>query len=449
MYFSILWHHHQPIYRHPESGQYLLSYVNYHLVRNYYQMAYLAEEQGFPCVFNLVPCLLEQIEEYIQGKANDPLQMALEKNPENLAENELARLRRFLPPGEGALSPAELQRRVLGSMFSPVIGKNVLAHADKESLLGQQKELGKKVIPLYQKLWLEGCIELTTSAYYHPLLPLLVNLSVANEPVMPRLSFRYPEDARWQIDKGREYFQQIFNRPPEGFWPSEGGISSEVAQLVAEAGFFYAVTDENILWKSLGKAPDLSLMAQAYSCQALTIFFRDRELSDLISFCYQSWETKEAVSHFEAKIKERMKVLPEQAIAVIALDGENPWAGYPDNGVPFLREFYSRLRKIEGLTPILLHEYQRLFPSRPEIELAPGTWLGNFSRWVGHPAKSAAWEKLAEVREEYGQQEEVLVAEGSDWFWWFGEPNVNEFTTLFEAYLGQARKKNRRGRILA
>lgn len=438
MYLSILWHHHQPIYKDPEDSRYLLPYVNYHLTKNYYQMAYLAKEAGFPCVFNLVPCLLQQILDYSHGEARDPLQEALKKTPQELSAAELAFLARFLPGEKQELDPAKLQLRVLQAVFSPVVRTS----SEKDSLLRLQNEVFHQVIPSYRKLWQDGLVELTTSAFYHPLLPLLFDLSVGNEPCMPSLPFKHPEDAVAQIEKGREYFKQVLGRYPIGFWPSEGGISQEVAQAVASRGFSYTVTDENLLWKSLNKDPDLASLSKPYICQGLAVFFRDRELSDLISFEYHCWNEKDAVNHFLGKLSERIRSIPEEAILVIALDGENPWAGYRENGVPFLRELYRRLLKTDGVVPILLKDYLELHPPEEEIVLAPGTWLGSFSRWVGHPAKNAAWEKLALARKECGPSEEIFVAEGSDWFWWFGEPVVAEFESLFEGYLRRAYKQS-------
>lgn len=83
MYLSILWHLHQPIYRHPENDVYVLPWVNFHLTKNYYQMAVLAEEAGFPCTFNLVPCLLEQIEDYCREKRSIRFRSCCRPIPEN------------------------------------------------------------------------------------------------------------------------------------------------------------------------------------------------------------------------------------------------------------------------------------------------------------------------------------------------------------------------------
>src|SRR4030042_6279133 len=146
MYLSILWHLHQPVYRNPDSGEYVLPWVNFHLTRNYYQMAFLAEEAGFPCTFNLVPCLLEQIEDYCRGSAVDSLQGLLEADPRKLNSTERERLRRFLPPGTAPSEPSETQILDLRFFFSPVLKTAY----DRENLLDEQIRVRKKVIPYYK-----------------------------------------------------------------------------------------------------------------------------------------------------------------------------------------------------------------------------------------------------------------------------------------------------------
>jgi alpha-amylase/alpha-mannosidase (GH57 family) len=434
MYLSILWHLHQPIYRSPDSDEYILPWVNYHITKNYYQMAALVEEEGCPCTMNLVPCLLDQMDQYGRGMAEDTLQKALEKDPEWLSPSQVARLTKFLPKGAESKSKREIQVAALRSFFSPLLN----APEDKDELLALQKKIQKEIIPYFRKLRKGAKVELTTSAYYHPLLPLLFDIGAGGESLAPELPFSYPQDGVSQIEKGRAYFRRLFGDDPQGFWPSEGGISAEVARAVAGEGYAFAVTDENILWKSLEADPDPQLLHKPYACEGLTVFFRDRELSDLISFDYHRWNEKDAVSHLLAKLEERRKAVPDEAICVIALDGENPWAGYRDNGVPFLRELYGQIRKTESLKPIFLGSFLPIMKPPAGLRLRPGTWLGSFAKWVGAPAKNAAWDSLARAREIVGPCEEIYIAEGSDWFWWFGEDNVSEFASLFEGYIEKA-----------
>jgi alpha-amylase/alpha-mannosidase (GH57 family) len=441
MYLSILWHLHQPIYRHPENDVYVLPWVNFHLTKNYYQMAVLAEEAGFPCTFNLVPCLLEQIEDYCRGKAVDPVQELLEADPRKLNAVQRERLSRFLPRGADVSDSGEVQRLALHSFFSPVVD----AAQDRDSLLAEQAKIRRRVLPLYKELWQSGRVELTTSAYYHPLLPLIFDLRAGGETLMPALGFSHPEDGREQIKRGREYFRRIFGRYPSGIWPSEGGISPDVARAMADEGYAFAVTDENILWKTRKSGPDTRLLYRPYTCQGLSVFFRDRELSDLVSFEYWRWPEKDAAAHLLTKLREKGKGCPGEAICVIALDGENPWAGYRENGVPFLRELYARILESSDVTPIFLEKYLAQSGPPEGLEIVPGTWLGSFAKWVGSPAKNAAWDSLSRTREKCGPSQEMYIAEGSDWFWWFGEENVAEFEALFRGYLKAACAAKKRG----
>lgn len=430
MYLAILWHFHQPIYRRPRSRDYVLPWVNYHATKNYYQMARLAEETGFPSTFNFVPCLLEQIGDYAKGIANDPVQSALELPPDGLGPYEIECLRRLVPDETRA---SRLQQRALESFFSPI---DEVKH-DKQELLNKQKDIQRNLIPLWKRLWQEGIVELTVSPYYHPLLPMIFDADSAGGE-KPAVSFRHPEDGREQIKQGREYFRETFGDSPRGIWPSEGGISRDVAAAIAETGFSFTVTDENILWKSLPGPYDRKNLYRPYLAEGLTVFFRDRELSDLLGFEYHRRNEKDAVHDFIRRLEERRSLCDERSIVVLALDGDNPWASYPRNGVPFLREFFDRLNEHDGLTPIFFEDYLALHKPAREIRLEPGTWHGNFSKWSGSPAKNATWAVLGRARQDCGPLEEIMIAEGSDWFWWSGDEHTEEFAFLFDSYIREA-----------
>jgi alpha-amylase/alpha-mannosidase (GH57 family) len=326
--------------------------------------------------------------------------------------------------------------KAVRSMFSPV----VKAPPDKEGLLVLQRQILKEIIPLYKKLHDRGLAELTTSAYYHPLLPAIFDIESAKPEPLPARRFRRPEDGLAQVLAGREYFRAVFGIYPRGIWPSEGGVSREVVTSLPGAGYSFCLTDENILWKSLGSC-DRTKLYQPYRCRDMALFFRDRELSDLLGFEYQRWTAEDAAGDFADKLGERARAAAKDSICVVVLDGENPWEFYPQNGVPFLREMFSSLKKRKDLKPVFLADYLRGRGPGPEIDIVPGTWLGNFSKWVGHPEKNKAWDILWEAREACGPLEEIYVAEGSDWFWWYGEEDKEEFDFLFKCYIQKAYDK--------
>jgi alpha-amylase/alpha-mannosidase (GH57 family) len=438
MYLSIVWHFHQPIYKEPSGGEYILPWVNLHATKNYHPMGELVREAGFPCTFNFVPCLLEQLQEYASGTANDPYERALEKVPGDLTFADLRLLRR-ISPGSG--DAGAVQKRALEALFSPLDG----AGDDSASLLVLRKKLHDDLIPLFRRLKKKNLAEITTSPYYHPLLPLVFDSSCSPDEKAPATRFRHPEDGEAQLRSGKDYFRKVFGFEPDGLWPSEGAVSREVAAAAARTGFAYALSDENVLWKSLGEPADRSALYKPYTADGLPMFFRDRELSDLLSFSYQKWPEKDAVADFLLRLEARRRISPDDAVCTVVLDGENPWECYPGNGVPFLREFYGRLLEADGIKPILPGAYLRSHGPGRDVTLVPGTWLGNFSKWVGDPAKNRAWEELAAARTRCGPVPEIYVAEGSDWFWWYGEPDKEEFDFLFKSYVCAALRRAGQG----
>jgi len=433
MEMAILWHFHQPIYRRPHSLAYVLPWVNFHTTKNYYQMARLADESGFPCTYNFVPCLLEQIEDYARGEALDPFQLALELPLDRLGPIEIERLRKFVPSETQA---SRLQKAARESFFSPIDP----LPADPAELFARQKEIQRNLIPMWARLDASHKVELTVSPYYHPLLPMIFDAEAAG-PERPGADFRHPGDGHIQIQTAREYFRNVFGHYPRGVWPSEGGMSRETAAALADAGFAFAVTDENLLWKSLDAACDRKALFQPHLAEGLPVFFRDRELSDLIGFEYQHWPARDAALDLVRRLEDRRTLCGDDGIVVLALDGENSWGTFPRNGLDFLRELYGRLVSHPGITPVFFEDHLARRKPSSEISLKPGTWLGNFSKWSGSPAKNRGWEILSRARQACGPVEELLVAEGSDWFWWFGEDHTEEFSFLFDLYIREAYRR--------
>ncbi len=429
MRVALLWHFHQPIYRKPGTVEFVLPWVNYHL-KNYHQMIRLAAETGYPCTFNLVPCLLEQIRDYSEGRAFDPVQAALEKNPDTLTEADLTLLMPFVP---GETNRVKIQEKALRRFLSPVED----LPATREGLLEKQQSVLHGLLPEFRRIGREGRAELTTTPYYHPLTPLIFDLKAAFEHILPRESFHHPDDGRRHLEKARTCFQDIFGFPPAGLWPSEGAVSNAVTKAAAKAGFPFAVTDENVLWKSLRVTAWPELLHTPYLSEGLPIFFRDQTLSDLIGFEYNRWNPEDAAADLVRRIVERKTNRPDDAL-VLALDGENPWDAYAENGVPFLRSFYERMLRTDGIRPAFFGDILRERRDVPrEIDLIPGTWLGSFAKWIGDPAKNEGWDILSRAREACGPIEEILIAEGSDWFWWRGEAHP-EFEVLFLEYIAAA-----------
>src|ERR1700733_11614728 len=81
----LLWHMHQPQYRDPESGRYVLPWTRLHAIKDYWGMVrVLQEAPKFHATFNVVPSLGMQIEEYASGKFDEPWFSLAFKNTDDL-----------------------------------------------------------------------------------------------------------------------------------------------------------------------------------------------------------------------------------------------------------------------------------------------------------------------------------------------------------------------------
>lgn len=437
LFLNFVWHFHQPIYRQPESGEYLLPWVNYHTTRNYWPMLKIIEQEEFPCTINLVPSLIEQIKDYAEGQAMDKIQLALEKPVEEISSEDISRWKRFFPRFASLDSPEELQKNILNYFFSPLDQPEEKSQAE---LLSLRKKIFSAIFDYFGKLEHEKLLELTASPYYHPLLPLIIDLSQARKEAPDLPDFRYPEDALWQLQEAREYFKKILGFYPAGLWPSEGALSQTACEQIYRSNFSFTFTDEYLLWKSLDHRPDYNLLYRPYKCAGVSILFRDRELSDLIGFEYHRWPATEAVDDFLRRLESRAQKVPEDSICSIILDGENPWGAYPSNGVDFLRRLYEKIKESQKFIPIRPSDYLKDHSPKRSLKLISGTWMSSFFKWVGHPGKVAAWSKLANTRSNSSFSRSMAIAEGSDWFWWAGETEEKEFDLLFSAYLEKALK---------
>ncbi|MCS6915106.1 MAG: glycoside hydrolase family 57 protein [Myxococcales bacterium] len=326
----------------------------------------------------------------------------------------------------------------------------------------------RRVLPLYRQLAARGQVELSCSPYYHPIVPLLCDTEVAHvaQPDLPlpaRLS--YPEDALEQIVRGRAAFSEVFGIPAGGMWPPEGSLSPAALHCYAQAGATWLVSDEGNLWRSLGQAPRHALY-RAYRHEGVPLFFRDRDLSDRIGFRYAQQDAEAAVQdllHGVAHGPDPSQLeAAEVPVVTLALDGENPWQAYPDHGRPFLLALCGHLARHPVIGPYRIEPqtfsgHLSMSTPRPLLRLHAGSWIdSDFHIWIGDPVKNRAWELLRRARQEYEEvaaqrpgdpglqraRDLLLCAEGSDWFWWFGEPFHSSedaiYDALFRGYLQAA-----------
>ncbi|TVM00274.1 MAG: alpha-amylase/alpha-mannosidase [Candidatus Brocadia sp. WS118] len=519
---AFYWHQHQPYYKDNLTDEYSMPWVRLHGIKDYIGMALLLE--NFPKIhqtFNFVPCLLDQLKDYEDNRARDRFWRLTEISAVDLTEadkwylldnffsanhqtmidiypryKELLKKRSFRKKKArevlGNFSHEDVQDLQVwanlawyhpfiiqrDSILSELVKKGAgFTKEDKAIVLSKQIDVIRQIIPLHKRLQESKQIEITTSPYYHPILPLLCNQESA-KVVLPKLSLpkrrlMAAEDAKKQVEKAAQAHKKYFGQDPCGMWPSEGAVSDDIIPILTQAGFRWLASDEEILASSLGHqivrdqggealAPELLYRPYRIDIKGNTIHmvFRDHHLSDLIGFQYSKYHADAAVSDFLNRIHrlEKQDNHGKPFLVAIILDGENAWEYYPKSGVDFLTKLYETISSDRKVECVRMCDYLKEYPPEQTIHhLVPGSWIEhNLATWIGHEEKNAAWDLIEDTRSFLFHQpqdttllsqseiihkawEEIFIAEGSDWFWWFGDDHVtqykDEFDRLFRLHL--------------
>ena len=529
---------HQPQYKDPVTGEYRLPWTRLHALKDYWGMVKMMEE--FPKVhatFNFVPLLAEQIEEYASGRFKESwFDVAFADAASLTIEQRRAALERAFQVNDLFLQRwprfGELRSRLNSSgveacaahwsvgdwrdlqvlsqlawMDEEYLQKDPavrwladkgseFTEEDKAVLLDKQHELLAAVLPEYRIAAARGQIEISTTPYYHPILPLLCDSDIASiaNPHTPRPipPFQYPDDAREHLVRAVAFHERVFGQKPAGLWPSEGSVSDQALEIAMELGFQWFATDEGVLgrtkgigfWRDAGGYPENG--AQLYTpwrlrrngCE-MTGFFRDHYISDLAGFVYSRMSAHAAADDLHRRIRAIGERQPHGQAATVSviLDGENAWEYYPENGREFLREFYRRIEHDPDISAYTMSEAMQAAPDRPVLEgIFPASWINaNFDVWIGHGEDVRAWDLLRDARNTYQRAveraglkgnpasmaalaarqgsareagepadphviarltrafESVLAAEGSDWCWWYGPEHGSQNDADFDA----------------
>lgn len=515
---AFFWHMHQPYYKDILTNEYGMPWVRFHATKAYYDVASILED--FPKVkqtFNLVPSLIIQLQDYMQGNAKDIFLDLSRKAAKELNDEDKKYLlwNFFMTNWDTMIKPYErywellhkrgvkiteedmpdavkkftdkdyrdlqvwfnltwfgFQARKKFPQVQELIskGKN-FTEEDKKTVLNTQIKVIEEIIPLYKKLQDSGQIEVTTSPFYHPILPLIYDTNIAKRS-MPWVDlphrFSQPEDVEAQLRQSVETYKKIFNRNPQGLWPSEGSVCPEIIPIIAKQGIKWLVTDEDILLKSITvKDRGQGLYKPyrfSYNGNYISLVFRDKGLSNAISFVYSKQNHQDAVNDLLQNLHNIRKYVTQRGgepLVNIVLDGENPWEYYPCGGELFLKTLFERLSDDPYLCTTTISKYIEEHPQQETLSsLHSGSWINhNFDIWIGDPEENTAWNHLGKTRDFLKKEESnrkitkdkiklawqsLYAAEGSDWFWWYGDDFTTdcdeEFDQLFRTHLGNVYK---------
>ncbi len=516
------WHMHQPFYREADTGRYHLPWVYLHAMKDYTDMAeILAQVPHAKAVMNYVPSLTHQIEDYAthlrdfldgrNNEINDPLLACLANKTEHFDKptstylleacfrlNHERNLHRY-PAYSKLFDLAEHAKKTgtlayLGdAFFSDLVtwyhlawlgetvrqrnfvarrliekGSNFSRH-DRQDLLSLIAALLADIPNLHRNLVASGKLELTTTPYAHPIIPLMLDFESAHQTVADALipNEPYPngkERAQDHINMAKQSHLQVFGHEAKGCWPAEGAVCNDTLALLGQSGFDWCATGEAVLHHSLkynlreqqGNRDLYHPWLVGEDENQITCFFRDDRLSDLLGFEYAKWDTQDAINNFMhelAGIRHRTQGMDAPVVAII-MDGENAWEHYHENGLPFLTQLYQAVAEHDDYQLTTFSDYLAEHPATDKLDnLTAGSWVyGNLSTWIGDHAKTRAWELLIEAKKafdahieslnpesQHAAQEQLRICEGSDWCWWFGDYNpsdaVRDFDQLYRTHL--------------
>lgn len=518
-HICFLWHMHQPYYTDPVAGSASMPWVRLHATKAYYDMAYLLDK--FPAVkatFNFTPSLLLQLHEIGSGAVRDLFQEHAQRPAADLTAEERAfivhhffsanwvtmvrpypRYHELLVKRGLEMHGQEPERVVRRFSTQDLLDLQVwhnlawfgygtvhryprlaalrtknrnFTEEDKQEVLALQRTAIEEIVPMYRRLLERRQVELTTSPFFHPILPLVIDTDTTRR-ARPDLAlparFSAPEDAEAQLRRAVEFHTATFGQPPTGLWPSEGSVCPEMIPMLDRAGLHWLATDEGILAHSLAAAQqpwerqrDLYRPYRVrFDEQAATIIFRDRDISDAFGFVYHKASPESAADDVLRRLRGIVHDSPhEQTLVAIILDGENPWEHYYDGGERFLSLLYTALtqRVLDHdtlrVSTTTISEALAAIPVAPQLtQLHSGSWINqDYKIWIGHQEDNQGWDLLGHTRARLMELSpglradraqaawnELYAAEGSDWFWWYGEDFDTaykvEFDRLFRTHL--------------
>src|SRR6202165_676068 len=485
---------HQPYYKDDLTSTYLLPWVRLRSAKDYYKMPALLD--AYPKVratFNLVPSLLAQIEDYGNEESVDLFLNLSRRDAEDLSGEEREFVLRWMRESPRALrvqqSPRylELASRPVDAQFTtadlrdlqvwfnlawcdpawaesdPRLAElkrkdHAFSEADKAPLFEAQMEIMQLVIPKYRELADRGQAELTFSPYYHPILPLLAHVDsarIANPQLpLPERHFSHREDAERQIELGQSLFERLVGRKTTGMWTSEMAVGESVGGPGVRAAIDWMISDAEVLARSIDVhlAPERLYQPHRVDREgrSLAMVFRDSQLSNVIGFDYQRMRSIDAARDLVGRLK-RIREQQEDGdfLAVIALDGENAWEFYPRDGHDFLNALYTELEATPEIVTTTVTDFLAEHPAQHQLHrLHTGSWVGaRLDTWIGDPEHNIAWDLLAETRDWLEDQQrqrpreseqaalawrEILITEGSDWFWWFSRKHDSGMDPIWD-----------------
>lgn len=517
---AFYWHMHQPVYQLNPDGDYLMPWVRLHGVKDYLDMLLIMKNfKELKLNFNLVPILLDAFIDYGEKEYHDiHSRLTITDISELTKDDKEFILNNFFDANYSSMIfPHEQYNELYQKRFAdekaniddfsqqeysdimawfnltwidPVYkkmfpefkallkkGKGYTLE-DRIEIINIHRKIIKMIIPTYKEFWEKGRIEISTSPYYHPILPILLDIKNSQKGLQSvdstLVDLDMSQDAKFQTESALDRIEAIFDKRPTGIWPSEQCVSAQTLELFSELGVQWTISDEGILTNSIdfdfvrdfkGYLEDPYYLMKSHKYKTknsdIKMVFRDSVIPNLISFEYANHDPKIAAADLYDRIKviqNKLQSSPDNNhLLTIAMDGENCWENYIEDGFSFLKEIYSMIEEDTTLETVLISDYLAKEKHHNELKkIYAGSWINrNFQLWVGEPVKNLAWTYLRQVKQDLNKYiesnpgnknielayRELMITQGSDWFWWYGEPNDSGQDHIFD-YLFREHLKN-------
>lgn len=517
---AFYWHMHQPVYQLNSDSDYLMPWVRLHAVKDYLDMLLISDNfKNLKLNFNLVPVLLDALVDYGEKSYHDIHSRLTVTSISELTDDDKEFIlnnffdanyssmiyhhepynklyqKRFATEVANIHDFSEQEYSDIMAWFNlawidpifkdkfPELKKMVKKGSnftleDRYEIIEIHRKIIRLIIPTYKEFLEKGKIEITTSPYYHPILPILLDIKSAQKnlstPDASLSDLKMSEDARVQTKYALDRVEELLGKRPVGIWPSEHCLSAQELDLFKELGVKWTISDEGILASSInfefvrdfkGYLEDPYFLMKSYEYKTrnsnINVIFRDSVIPNLISFEYANHDPKIAAADLYDRIKviqNKLQSSPdENHLLTIAMDGENCWENYIEDGAVFLNTLYSLIEEDEALETVLISDYINKEKHHRKLnKVHQGSWINkNFQLWVGEPVKNLAWSYLKQVKDDLNifikenpnhrnadlAYRELMIAQGSDWFWWYGEPNDSGQDHIFD-YLFREHLKN-------
>ena len=506
---AFIWHFHQPNYQSSSNSDLILPWARLHACKDYLDMLKRMDNfWNLKLNFNFSPVLLLSLKKYLEGAKDIHLKLFLKDENELTQEDKIYILNNYFDMNYKNMV---LKRQYYTSLYNKRVSATDLSVdmfslqeyfdimtnfnllwidkilikdypelqglidkeqgytlADRKKIYEIQLDIIKRILEEYKNYQHKGKIEISTSPMYHPILPLLLsfkNKEIKNTENLP-IDFSFEEDAKKQVQLAIEKYEEFFESKPKGMWLSEQCVCPKTLELLSNEGINWTVLDEGILAKTIKKEQirdfkgnlenpyDLTVSYKTKSKKPITLLFADSLLTNLINFGYGNYDSLVASNDMYEKIKviqSKLQNSPEENhVLTIALDGENCWETYHEDGDLFLNNLYKLISSDETLETVLVDDFIQKNTHKQIENIACGSWINrNFDLWVGEATKNVAWLYLSAVYKDFEEfkkknkdknfeekiqnaYEEILIAQGSDWYWWYGEPNETKNDSDFD-----------------